>query len=112
MNNWAQRKAIAEYRGWLDIKETGRLDGQLVGFPPGGKLGERVELPDWPDDLNAVHELLNKLDPLLRNMFVNELTLPIKAFENFGWEAVNATAQRRCEAFLRTIGKWQDEVRK
>ena len=121
MNNWAQRKAIAEYRGWLDIKETGRLDGQLVGFPPGGKLGQRVELPDWPGDLNEMHSLEMWAFPNevpqgfyhpLADDYENNLKIACGYTATLfnGWALLTPTAGQRCEAFLRTIGKWDDEL--
>lgn len=73
-------------------------------------------LPDYLDDLNAVHEvenkMINKIDfwvhlvctvnGLEIQMIVRDFTVPEM------YKASYATARQRCEAILRTLGKWKD----
>jgi endonuclease YncB( thermonuclease family) len=63
-------------------------------------------LPDYLNDLNAMHEALKtqpiriqqKYIPFLRNLCAVEGSWPEEA-----------TAAQRAKAFLRTIGKWEDD---
>jgi hypothetical protein len=71
-----------------------------------------VDCPNYCTDLNAMHEaekVLNKmqwfyylveLNSIVR--FKGQTKVQIK-------QAVHATARQRAEAFLRTIGKWQED---
>ena len=83
-----QRVAIAEACGWL------KVHGHSV-----------AGIPDYLNDLNAMHEA--------------EKTLTDKAHEEFRLNLydlirddsrliVSSTASQRAEAFLRTIGKWEE----
>lgn len=56
--------------------------------------------PDYPNDLNAMHEVEKTLSGCVRVKYLNSLT----ALSNPAF----ATARQRCEAYLRTIGKWID----
>ena len=93
MNPEQQRIAIAEACEWKQIP-----DGRW-------KLDEKVEqfLPDYLNDLNAMHEAENVLTNEQWWLFVEFLT-EIRG----GGVAlcISATAAQRAEAFLRTIGKW------
>ena len=71
-----------------------------------------VALPDYLNDLNACHEA----EKVLTEKGVNAWWGYV-AFINrhnprpFGTEtAVHATAAQRCEAFLRTLGLWEEEA--
>ena len=90
MNPEQQRIAIAEACGW----KTGYRDPEA--WHP---------LPDYLNDLNAMHEA--------------EKTLTDKAHEEFRLNLydvigddsrliVSSTAAQRAEAFLLTIGKWEE----
>lgn len=69
-----------------------------------GCLAEN-DLPDFPNDLNAIHE-------------VCEATLTGDQKQEFAWALYKiltpgqliclATARQQAEAFLRTVGKWKD----
>ena len=69
-------------------------------------------VPDYLGDLNACHEM----EKVLMEKGVNAWWSYV-AFINrhnprpFGTEtAVHATAPQRCEAFLRTLGLWEEEA--
>lgn len=92
--------AIAEACGWWgNIK---LIDGIPFGRPP--KItSEYIELPDYCNDLNAMHEAEKVLtaDQWHRYDAIMPLRDPQK---------IHCTARQRAEAFLRTIGKWREEV--
>lgn len=58
--------------------------------------------PDYCNDLNAMHEAENCLSLDDRNHYIDALGTIYKD----SWEFATATARQRAEAFLRTIGKW------
>lgn len=116
MKTKAIRIAIAEAVGWSKIHTSGRLDGQLVGYPtPPLVLGKFLEIPHYESDLNAMHEAEKTLEP-------HWLPSGNQHTDDSMWEMYvcalskiadkgpsHATAQQRAEAFLKTIGKWRDE---
>jgi hypothetical protein len=60
---------------------------------------------DYYHDLNAIHEAVRKLNRLEREGFMWQLGIIVHDEE---WNYLNATAAQRCEALLRTIGKWEE----
>jgi hypothetical protein len=68
-------------------------------------------IPDYYHDLNAIQEVVAGLDGDTARGFIWELTQVVDArfsgFEDLARMA-NATAAQRCEAYLRTVGKWKD----
>jgi hypothetical protein len=110
----AQRIAIAEARGW---KPNGagywHKDGDVRGlyFEDLEEFGHTDPLPDYLNDLNAMHEAEKLLSP--------------KEFECYRWTLwgqckqplvterhrayLHATAAQRAEAFLKTLNLWTDE---
>jgi hypothetical protein len=104
-----QRIAIAEACGW---KWEARIKGSIkVWNKPPLMVFYDSELPNYLTDLNAMHEAEKVLTEKGVNTwwtyvdFINRHNLT-----PFGQStAVHATAARRAEAFLRTIGKWEGE---
>lgn len=105
MNAEKQRIAIAVKLG---------LTCELCREDPGSDLwscGCWLSWPDYPNDLNAVHEAENTLDgsnvnPQLRYTYADYL-YRIVVPENR--QPFRATAAQRCEALLRTWGLWEEE---
>lgn len=64
------------------------------------------DLPDYLNDLNAMHKAEKILKGGMRSKYDAELTLICSRDYNFIWES---TAAQRAEAYLRTIGKWKGE---
>jgi hypothetical protein len=85
-----QRTAIAEACGW----KTGYRDPEA--WHP---------LPDYLNDLNAMHEAEKGLVSLQWVSYSRRLQTLCD--ESFTWP-IHATASQRAEAFLRTIGKWKE----
>ncbi|MEN9534775.1 MAG: hypothetical protein RLZ22_270 [Verrucomicrobiota bacterium] len=103
MNNEQINIAIAEACGmhgaWeLKITPCG-CDGQWDYFNPQGN-----RLPDYCDDLNAMHEAEKIFDQALYCRYINELCdITIKGNNSM----YMASAVQRAEAFLKTINKWE-----
>jgi len=94
-----QRIAIAEACGWhcnqFGLWGIDFVDG-VSGSPP-----------DYLNDLNAMHEAEKILTAQQRRSYVNCLfNLPVSECESNTF----ATAAQRAKAFLRTIGKWEEEL--
>ena len=68
------------------------------------------ELPDYLNDLNAMHEAWTTMSLYDRNMFTGELIGIVQRTPGAGTlDAINATAAHRAEAFLKTLGLWTEE---
>jgi len=94
--------AIAEACGW----------GQKPVVNTDGKGSVWVtNCPNYCNDLNAMHEaeLVLTKD---RSSYLTELAILISTDDLRGldadWPWVCATARQRAEAFLRTLGKWEN----
>jgi predicted sulfurtransferase len=107
MNKEKQRIAIAEACGFKCSEYSHEL-GQLVA----------EFTPDYLNDLNAMHQAMAHLEPEQVNQFAAELSgIVLENREKYWWDltsnevghVANATAAQRAEAFLRTIGKWEDD---
>lgn len=115
MTNDEQRIAIAEVMGW-------KL-WPIVGWTPPGTeppftLGSYPPLPNYPNDLNAMHEAWKSSPRELRRKHTEVLFAVV--CRDSGWNPANgtndeidelvenATAPQRAEAFLRTLGKWKE----
>jgi hypothetical protein len=92
MNQEKQRIAIAEACGFKCSEYSHEL-GQLVA----------EFTPDYLNDLNAIHEAEKVLNNVQRERYRTELV-----YSHAGRD-VFATAAQRAEAFLITIGKWEDD---
>lgn len=85
-----QRVAIARACGWTDT--------QIID----GKYGQ-TDVPDYLGDLNACHEMENELsDEQFDEYYVRVTSRFARPF--------HATAAQRCEAFLRTLGLWEEDA--
>ena len=103
-----QRIAIAEACGWTECHPATKTPhGFFEAYgrkklPCGSRKDER--LPDYLNDLNAMHEaegILNEKQAHVMNDTLWDLMLGRK----YLW---HATAAQRAEAFLRTLGKWKE----
>jgi hypothetical protein len=100
MTNEKINAAIAEACGWKAVCVDGD-SGFYKGFDNGAEL--RPDLLDYCDDLNAMHEAEATLTE-------DQLWIMARQIET-NWEDqwyFRATARQRAEAFLKTIGKWEE----
>ena len=112
--------AIAETCGWkwhdhadcMAKKEGWTMPEKWI-MRPDGELVFRHDIPNYCSDLNAMHEAEKILAPKNWNNF-SEKWWDYCDFLTFCCnhdtkQSFHATARQRAEAFLRTLGKW-DEV--
>lgn len=92
--------AIAEACGWTDIGEcTCRF--RLRGYPP-EYSAHKKHTPNYCTDLNAMHE-------------AEQIIMDTDLFFDYCLHTgplLRATARQRAEAFLRTLGKWEEATDK
>lgn len=117
MSPEAQRIAIAEACGWKQHADgVGFYQGEFHAFKASHKL------PDYLNDLNAMHEaekVIPQLDRCLYHGNLIKSTGPdgiVDLVDDYGerstsestsfYALIHATASQRAEAFLRTLGKW------
>jgi hypothetical protein len=105
--------AIAEACGWEcivpDVWHHGPV-GYSKGIPD-----VRTKIPDYCNDLNAMHEAEKVLTIQQKandyEILLETVTRRGKSGMTFGLAAYlfcHATARQRAEAFLRTLGKWEE----
>ena len=101
--------AIAEACGWTEIHDSGVWHHhKLWGYPPlkPGQGGNSYQyLPDYCNDLNAMHEAEKTLSGT--DMFVMGIHIE-RLVSRHGQHYFHATARQRAEAFLRTLGLWKE----
>lgn len=77
---------------------------EAIGADPHWKCAK-----DYCTDLNAMHEAEKTLTPKNWNNFSENWWIYCKLLRvNDADEAIHATARQRAEAFLRTLGKWEE----
>ena len=94
----AQQIAIAKACGW-------RKDKRGLGWL--SPSGEYSELPDYLNDLNAMHEAEKTLTFHQETDYIAHLMRQHKDYPMT--QGFMATAAQRAEAFLRTLNLWTDE---
>jgi hypothetical protein len=99
-----QRIAIAEACGWTQIEPCTCCDGVSRGYQP-TPGAHKKHIPDYLNDLNAMHEAEATLRFGRRKHYIDLLG---ETYHDI-WGFCTATAAQRAEAFLRTIGKWEDD---
>lgn len=96
--------AIAEACGIVDVDQWGPLYKTASGWVR--------DCPDYANDLNAMHEVEEMLTEDQRKNYWIELYefAPRRVFSTHkdNWQMIRPTARQRAEAFLRTIGKWEE----
>ena len=102
MTNEQINKVIAETCGWIERPTC-------TDF-----LGNPLLPPDYCNDLNAMHEAEETLDLQKAGVFAEQLrvtvyrTTRLPHVDSGSFAHVHATASQRAEAFLKTIGKWEE----
>jgi hypothetical protein len=99
-----QRIAIAEACGWSLVED--HLDYEPFWEDPKGNMiavgSATHRLPDYLSDLNAMHEAEKMLNSkMLWETYKAHLL-------NWMTEPICATSRQRAEAFLRTVGRWEE----
>jgi hypothetical protein len=102
--------AIAEACGWIECEYVdsltlckGKHENAFPQYPTG-----HSQLPDYCNDLNAIHEAERTLNLSLAGGYARILTSIAWQSEQPVFAPMTATARQRAEALLRTIGKWEE----
>lgn len=113
MTTEQQRIAIAEACGWTDITwfrlHAGNEDywgSKCIGRD---EYATRHRIPDYLNDLNAMHEAVMAQPEVVRvkiNGTLMDMLHPESAY--ILDRTINATAAQRAEAWLRTRNLWTD----
>jgi hypothetical protein len=110
-----QRVAIAQACGWKDCDinwSRSKQEDLLLGSQPifyNGKIISYLcdqTIPDYPADLNAMHEAEKMLTPEQHIDYMEWLGMCSDDYGRKVWAYVHATASQRAKAFLRTLGLW------
>jgi hypothetical protein len=122
MSPEAQRIAIAGACGWIEVRaEVDWLPGELTGiftWPHPTKTDEtkyyisRKPVPNYLYDLNAMHRAEKKLTLVQWDEYLGILYSLVQdphiCSLTHAMAYVCATAAQRAEAFLRTLGLWDE----
>jgi hypothetical protein len=104
MTNEKINAAIAETCGWTKINVEHRS-----GISPTNGLMMGAEFfPNYCTDLNAMHEAERSLHEPLREMYVCKLLGKVADSPTYLWDILTAHPRSRAEAFLKTLGKWEE----
>jgi len=114
MTEQEQRCAIAKACGWdLDPPKARnwKSRGKFVNGP-GGVPGMVFvhSIPDYFNDLNAMHEAHKTLEPDEQTEFVRWLRVVVLQSPvgiSHPGQLINTTAAQRAEAFLKTLNLWK-----
>lgn len=88
-------KRIAEVCGWKLEKH--------YWLTPEGCEAFTWDIPDYCNDLNAMHEAEKMLKEKQTHAYACELNEKV-----WYWGLIHATARQRAEAFLRTRRRWEE----
>ena len=99
MTNEQINAAIAEVCGWTEI---GICDCgfKISGIPP-YRSAHKKHIPDYCADLNEMHDAEKTLTDDQWHDYVENVG-------GFCQQVMYATARQRAEAFLSTLGKWEE----
>jgi hypothetical protein len=108
-----QRIAIAKACGWTWTNRCPEHGKQTIKSWLNEHSGEKVfydsSLPDYPNDLNAMHEAEKTLSYDDKQKYLDILAdAPREDIYYTYADSVFATAGQRAEAFLRTVGRWEE----
>ena len=102
---------IAELCGWTEIRNSVYRHHKPWGHPPLNR--DRIKLlPDYCTDLNEMHEAEMTLTKAQWVDFVQHLTHDWISLSDAWKDVCHATARQRAEAFLRTLGEWEEATDK
>ena len=116
MTKEQQRIAIAEACGWSKPRKA-RLQGRPVTYwlpPDSSYMDSRIyeqQLPDYLNDLNAMHEAEKKLSNEKKEAYAVTLH-NICGNVPFWFGIAHATTAQRTEAFLKTLNLWEEDNEK
>jgi len=104
MNPEAQKIAIAKICGWkiVECHKDKNIPTNLLAWERGPECKMTGNLPDYPRDLNAMHEAEKFIDVIAKYTSMLLLVCGGPMSVHF------ATAAQRAEAFLKTFNRWEE----
>ena len=107
MDQTKQRTAIAEHLGYIDVREYAvDMDDDCLWLMGRKSQKEPLEFIEYyTNDLNAMHEAEEHLSTEEVKTYMGHL-LDIMGISV--WCITHVSAEQRAEAFLKTIGKWEE----
>jgi len=99
MTEEQQRIAIAEACGYKYLESYGWFDKDGETYYIGNEDIVSPQIPDYLNDLNAMHEAEKVLTA--DQWYKYDRLMPLRDPQK-----IHSPAAQRAEAFLRTIGKW------
>jgi hypothetical protein len=115
MNEELQRIKIAEACGWK-LKSNGlrpmwswqnKSLAHRIKWVAHKEMASQGVLPDYLNDLNAMHEAERILNPILAAKYARILTSIAWESEQPVFAPMTASAAQRAEAFLKTLNLWK-----
>lgn len=112
MKNEEQRIAIGEFAGWK--RREPKIDMAWGASATNNEWAFLHQLPDYLNDLNAMHEAEKLIHDSWWNQYVVNLAYLVRgqasgdSGHSRDYATEHASAPQRAEALLRTIGKWKD----
>lgn len=108
MNYEEKKIAIAKACGWSSWPSCKYAWVWNKGPMPKAKyFSKTADLPDYPRDLNDMHEAEKILTPEQRDDYVERLSpTGTSRCPHSTFAVLHATADQRAVAFLKTLGKW------
>lgn len=96
--------AIAKAYGWKNLHSHALNPTVWVGDEPldDGTYFPFTQIPDFCNDLKAMHQAEEMITGVLLRDYFERLKRHGKA------SGIRASARQRAEAFLRTLGKWEE----
>ena len=101
MTNQEINHVIAEFCGYKFIAFN-------KGWITSGDAEIQINIPDYCNDLNAMHEAEKTLSKEQCNIYSDYLALTPQSNEWASCTMWHFKASQRAEAFLKTIGKWKE----
>lgn len=78
----------------------------------GRVLWDSEELPNYFNDLNAMHTLEKDMQSIIQERYAKKLRVIISEIElddyNENWHPMTASSAQRAEAFGQTLGLWKE----
>lgn len=106
MRKFQINKAIAQHAGWSPCPKYGCTKHWR------NPAGVEADLPNFCEDLNAMHKVEKRLSLDERHGYYQRLWHICDREHRMAsvgeWLVPTATAAQRAEAFLRTVGKWME----
>lgn len=98
----AQRIAIAEWMGWeWHGDENWEKDTEAHYWKNEQSKQFYQTLPNYPEDLNAMHEVEKKLDVKLHQVYERNLKQLCRHL--YDWDIIHVTANQKSNALCRTL---------